>query len=456
MALHVCRDFAAQPFLGGLGDLCLYYLAMFTRVCLGYTVVGQISFDIDGSDLRIAHGTSGALNMGPGDERMFQPDGHAVSADDVGRILVLRSPANGMVNSGLFRVIGIDVGRNMLNINYRSTDVPPAEVGMSWGLYANELTFINTVSNDNGGGTGYTGWTINSPQTRIILRSPSPVGWQVRLTVENVDDYFTNGGPVTVLDTVAPGFNGDSNGDFSPGGDHLHGGLFFNRASDKFAGTTVGWTGGLPQGVTAGRIYIWGSDVTGNVVAVSRCTFPDTSSGNSWCMFGIPDDEEQPLPPRSIHRLFVMGANGVANNSQNGTYWASGPQQDFARGGVAFGLCNQPISCLFSTYGFIFGTTSTTKVRNDQTAGDNPYLNATELVPVDLVAGTYDQMRDHAVTSNVGSEYLVSEVRRMGRAPFVRLGRANYGYFQITNDQTHSWLHVSDGIYLPWKGSSLP
>ena len=241
MAIHVCRDFLSNgnPLSSQYVPYsCLYYLAIFARVCLNYSVVGQTAFNIDGTTLRLGHGSAGSINHGTGNEYAFSADGYTVSASDIGRILVIRSPGYPMVNSGLFRVTGVDLTNNWLFVNYRSGDVPPVETGMTWGLYENENSFIGSLNIDPAGdGTtgGYAG-KGSAGQTRIILQSPSTINWQVRLSTENqydrtvafVDPNTTNG-PVSQICTIAPGYNGDTKGDFQPGGQHLHAGLFFNK-----------------------------------------------------------------------------------------------------------------------------------------------------------------------------------------------------------------------------------
>ena len=162
--LHVCRDFLSigNPITLSCPWLVQYYLAIFMRTVLGYVTVGQTNFNVDGGTLRLGAGTAGSINQGVGNEYAFSPDGYVVSAADVGRILVVRSAANPLVNSGLFRVTGVDTVDNWFFINYRSGDLPPAESGLTWTLCASETVLMfakrkpasPAVSSSHGTGLG--------------------------------------------------------------------------------------------------------------------------------------------------------------------------------------------------------------------------------------------------------------------------------------------------------------
>lgn len=453
MTLHVCRDFLTSGILTNMfmPHQCLYYTAMFCRAILNYTVVGQTNFNLDGATLRIASGAAGSLNQGSTDMYAFAPNGYTVSADDINRILAVRSPGHPMVNSGLFRITGVDTVNNWFYIDYRSGDTPPAETGMSWVLYEHESVFMaNLNTTGNGSSTEYAG-RGSATQSRIILQSPHSTAWQVRIAVENSADYDSSTGAVGPVVTTAPGYGGNSAGDFPVAGQCLHSALYFNKRIQELKGGAVGWVPNAPGGNTQSRIYMWGDDVTGTFVGAARQVV--MSDSDSWFAFGLPEDEEIPLPPKNVQRLFAIGASGTINGGRNGIYWNTGPVNTDTRSGVAFGLSNQPISCIFSIYVPLVNVQwSSRPARNTLTAGDNPYLASTELLTVDLLAGTHDNMY-----LADGNERYVLEGRRLGRAPFMRMGRANYGYFQIAPTlDGNTWLHMSDGVYLPWKGAILP
>lgn len=457
MALHVCRDFMSwgNP-LNKFGPyFSNYLLTIFLVGTLGYVVVGQTNFNITGGTYLLGTGNNGSLNQGGGDVYAFAPNGYSVSAADIGRILVLRSPGNPMVNSGLFRVTGINTGNNWLYVNYRSGDVPPVETGMTWSLFENEFVFYGNINTTgNGIANTYQGQG-SATQSRIILQSPSSLNWQVRICYENAYDQPNGGGSVTPSAnggavTIAPGYGGTAAGDFAPGGQHLHGPLFFNNHSQySYAGSSVGfWTNGSVQG----RFYMWGDDSTGTCFAACRTVIGGT---DSFAHFGVCVNEEQPLPPHPAQRLFAIGANGIVNGSNNGIYWDA--RAGANRNGMGFGLSNQPIGATYSLYNPLFGSTfggssGNNPARASFNAGDNQYIASSELIPVDIIVGTQDHLDNYAGSD----EIFIMEGRRLGTAPFVQMGRSNYGYFQISTDPQHAWLHLADGIYLPWQGSILP
>ena len=456
MALHVCRDFLSWgnplnqwgPYYGN------YLLAIFLRGVLGYVVVGHTNFNLDGITYTKGTGNNGSLNQGGTDIYAFAPNGYTVSAADIGRIVVLRSPGYPMVNSGLFRVTSVDTTNNWLYLNYRSGDVPPAETGMTWTVFENEFVFTANVNNGGNGIANTYQTQGTATASRIILQSPSSLNWQVRICVESNYDQVFNGGAVTPSAnggavTIAPGFGGTLAGDFAVGGPHLHQVLYYNTHDQSIAGATVGF---WPDNVVQGRFYMWGDDVTGTCFAACRSVIGGNGAG-SFTHFGLTVNEEQPLPPKPVQRLFVMGANGSGNSGDNGIYWASGPGT--ARAGLSFGLSGQPITAIYSVYNPLAGEVfapGNTSARNSTNGGDNPYIAASELIPVDIFVGG----NDHMSSDFNSNEHMILEGRRLGTAPFVQMGRGNYGYFQVSTDSTHAWLHLTDGMYLPWQGSILP
>ena len=459
MTLHTCRDFLStgnplslyNPYLAG------YFLSIFMTTVLGYTIVGQTNWNISGSPVLLSQGNAGSFNQGTSDIYAFAPNnGYTVSANDIGRIVVMKSPGYPMLNSGLFRVTGINLSNNWLYLNYRSGDTPPAETGMTWALFENENTFYSLTNSTGNSITGTYTSQGTATCSRIVLQSPSSLAWQIRFCLDASYDSAAQGGAVTPQGyigggclTMAPGYGGNSAGDFLPGGQHLHAALFFNKHSSDFQGLTVSL---FPSGNGQARYYFWGDDASGDVFAAARSVVGGT---DSMIQFGTPINEEQPLPPHNAQRLFVIGASATSNAGNNGIYWATNPGSGHA--GCAFGLSNQPISCIYSLYNPLFGSTfggisANNPIRNSPNGGDNQYVSATELVPVDLVAGTYDNM----YTGYSGNEVFILEGRRLGTAPLVQMGRGNYGYFQVSTDSQHAWIHLNDGIYLPWQGSILP
>jgi len=461
MALHTCRDFRTigNPLNLSMEWVAPYLQAIFLRTVLGFTIVGQTNFNIDSSPLRLGSGNNGSINFGGINTYAFAANGYTVSITDIGRILAVRSTNNPMLNSGLFRVTAVDTINNRLLIDYRSGDTPPVETGLSWALYADETVWYAALNfTGNGIVNTYTGQG-SATQNRIILLSPHSSAWQVRIAIEN--GYDTGAGGVTPCaglstggSTVAPGYGGNVAGDFAVGGEHTHTSQFFNNNTSDNHGRTVGlW----PASSNQCRFYAWGDDVTGTYFAATRPVV-STTAGESFIHCGLCEDEELPLPPKNVQRLFVMGANTLINSGRNGIYWATGGGK--SRGGMSFGLSNQPISAMYSLYcalfqsggGGGFSPPSGATARETNYAGDNQYIGATELLPVDILVGTHDSQSSYYGQAEV----MVLEGRRLGRAPFVRMGRSNYGYFQLSTDSQRSWIHLNDGMYLPWQGSILP
>jgi len=343
---------------------------------------------------------------------------------------------------------------------------------------------------------------------RAVYQSPHESGWQVRLCLES--SYDRRQACLGVGFSVAPGFGATvgSNGDFPVGGQHLHGPLWHNTTDLNYVATVVGidpvlaWTvygvdgidvylatpgygnvnpdsamfgsniidsQGNQRGWDVGwRFYAWGDDETGSVVVLNR-NIPNIWSGDAMLAFGLPEDETQPLPPLDVQRLFVYGGwftggygNGVMWNDEGNTLQSNGSGLS---AGVAFSLDKRfgPISCVLSSYAYVDGssggarTSESQQIRYDVQAADTPFLHATELVPVDVVAGTLDSNCPGYIVPFLGTQVysvLHMEPRRMGIFPFARQGRAanQAQWSAIGPDKT--WFHAMNGVYLPWGGTT--
>jgi hypothetical protein len=339
----------------------------------------------------------------------------------------------------------VNVANNFLYIDYRSNDVPVAEVGLTWKLFLNDGIFAASVNTGGNGSSGYRGFG-SSTNSRIILQSPSNTNWQVRICIEPPPDYAQ----FSPAATLAPGFGGNSKGDFAIGGRHLHMLLWHNASAMfdvNYMGASTGFVADQSSTYysTRSRISFWGDDTTGNLCAVDRGIPSDNHfSSDSWCAFGIPEDEELPLPVDNIHRLFCFGNSDRFGGNLLAFIFGVGHMT-----GCAYGLSNQPIFSSVSQYQRLDAIDEYTPVlRYDGAAGDNHYLSATELQTVDIVAGCIDEMYNTALPP-----VLPIEVRRLGRLPFVRLGRSNFGYFTLSTDAQNKWLHLNDGMYLPWQAT---
>lgn len=455
MTLHVCRDFLMMhptdpdPYHR---YYAAYAIAMFLRGVLGYTQVGHTNFNLDGSVITKGSGTNDAnVNAGAGLERAVQmPVSYTVSSADIDRILALKSNSNPMLNSGLFRVSGIDSTSNSLFMVARSwLEVPPAEVGVSWRLYENEATvtalFVNGANTKASGRYRGDG---DATTSRIVLQSPHATAWQLRVCCETPNDSngvvpnFACAPPCS----VAPGFGGNAAGDFSAAGKHLHPAMFFDLSAAKVK--TDGWLGGIASNtnVAPGRVYMWGDDATGTCVIITR-QHGDTA-WNGLCGFGLSEDEDLPLAADPVHRLFVFGHTAIAGNTME---MGAGPRTVDNMMGVAMGLGYQPVTCVPGSWQYMQDATRDSSIMHDTLAADSVYVSATELYGWDLYAGTWDFAHPSVVASAIQME-----PRRLGRFPFARRGRENFNTFSTSVDAGRTWLHMQTGIYLPWSGSIVP
>lgn len=439
----------------------MYLASIFLFGTLGFTQVGHTNFDLS-SSYQVAAGPSASINLGGGLEYAVQiPLGaHTVTSSDVGRILALHSTANPRHNSGLFRVQTVDSGTNRLFVNYASQDVPPAESAtLDFKLFLSESNFVPVNAGNALGASAYHGWG-SANNTRIILRSPHSSSWQVRLCYETPADANAIG----FIVTATPGMSGNSAGDFATGSydinnrvEHLHAPLWHNLTNFNLTrGSAPGLSG--PSGVdnlAFMRFFAWGDDQTGTTILVNRNI--SSSYVDGWNSFGMVDDVDYELPPRTINRLFTMGTVFVTNLME--VSWLSGLLDDNVQQGVAFGLNNKPVSCCFAQYCYMGGQTyipslNRQGIKGELVATDNLLLSASELQSVELVAGTLES--NYLISQNTMNYALFEfDPRIMGKFPMARLGRSNFASWSTTSDASRSWFHIHSGVYLPWSGPSV-
>lgn len=453
MSVHICRDFFERAL--ATPDNGLYVLAIFLRYVMGFSIVGQTNFNLNGIAITKGSGSGASINMGNPDQFAIAIPlaQYTVSVADVDRILALRSGAYTLTNSGLFRITGINTTNNWVYVNYATGEFPPAESGtLSWAICELETLFVfNTGANAISGGYRSNGTATCS---RIILQSPHSSGWQVRLCRESATDV----GNAFPRSTIAPGFNGTPAGDFIVGGENLHMLLWRNQAlATAYENTMIGLDRNDQLATGGARFYIWGDDATSTVIIASRNAGCATTN---WACFGIPENED-PLPARDVQRLFAMGTPAAPVNTTGGeglilnfntdySDQAGSSSPNLGNSGVAFGLSRQPISCAFSSYAKLTGqTTSAGNPKFDIAAADNVFTQQTELLSVDLVAGTYDNWKNPA-----GDSLMQLEVRRLGTLPMARSGRS-FGSYTLSIDK--KWIHLLTGVWLPWSGmGNLP
>jgi hypothetical protein len=352
-----------------------------------------------------------------------------------------------------------------------SDNTNPARTGASWSSFAAFAGNGNT-------GQYQTNGTATFP--RVLLQSPDPSGYQVRLCMESSADC--SGFVSTGFLTAIPGFSGTV-GDFptqnwaSPySAPHLHALQWFNKPSNydvsyyPVGGSLIGFdiTQTTSKGSSLGypddayaqnkRFYAWGSDQTGTCAVFERgYAFSyayQATTNDSFIIFGLPYDETVPLPADNVNRLFVVGNN---KNNANRIDWSCGTYSTDGNAGLAFSLDKKqgPIVCVMSSYAYAAYQTSAFGGADgglifDSNAADTPFLDATELISVDLIAGAYANL--YNFPDGTGYQGFSVEPRRLGRVPFARQGRATGQTNWSTADTPMQWFYISNGVYLPWGG----
>lgn len=455
MTIHLCRDFltlvsASSPSTG------MYLTALFIHHVMSFDVDSFNNFNItssvytkgqynfDENNLQF-----GSINLAGSENIVYLPSGsYSASSADVNRILALRSPASSTFNSGLFRIqsSSIDPVQGVkLTIDYRSSEFPPSESGsLAWRIYASENEVSSTWRSGSNGAAGYNSrGTANN--TRIMFNSPS--GYQVRLCLESLPD---RSGTVPCGFTIAPGAGTVNGSDFDDVEGHLHGPMWFNSTSSIYRGTAVGFapgSNGLNATTGQWRFTALGDTFKSTIALFSRnVTF--NTGGNGWCVFGLPENEQEPLPQKIIERLFVVG---YGNSNPNLT-WRSGYFNDGHTQGMTWSRFGFPMPCIMSSYADIRNRDP--HVRNLTTAADTPFLGQTELIDVELFGGTMTSSLAPTTVSGLTASLVVPFApRRVGRMPLARQGRGNYAQWALTPDK--QWLHTLDGIFVPWQGPHL-
>jgi hypothetical protein len=119
--------------------------------------------------------------------------------------------------------------------------------------------------------------------------------------------------------------------------------------------------------------------------------------------------------------------------------------------GVSLSENRQPILGGPAPIAFNDGTEGTHPIFSAN-ASDSPFTGATELIPVDYVTGT--RKRPYSSDSTQPGLFRI-ETRRMGIFPLARMGR-NLADLTTTTDTGATWIHMRNGVWLPWSGSFNP
>jgi hypothetical protein len=324
--------------------------------------------------------------------------------------------------------------KNKFVIDYRSNGeqaLVENDDTIPWYLYDKDINCpTNGAANS---GTGYRG-NGTSTTPRIILQSPHAMGWQIRICNETDTEWSVNFSTDRI--TFAPGFGGNSAGDFPVGGQHLHGALYSDASQNPFLYNTCN---GCGDNVGAGPQYRYtmiGDDTGQSFHIIARRPSNAVNPESFYISFGFPDNEPSPLPPNNIERLFSFG-NGLGNTNgiymnqvslSTGHYATQGRIQ-----GASFKMNVGPISCSPSLLAYVYGNSQRNSPMFDSSAGDCPFISATELLPVDLVVGTVCNWHD---SSQAVSFPFYPKV--IGTLPIVKFGRANFGDYTLTTD-TGTW-----------------
>ena len=455
---HLTRDFLTITSASCPGTN-MYALTIFLVGCGGYSLVGQTNFDVRSGSLQVAAGTGAAI-AGAGPVSVQLPTAsYLVSRADINRILALRSATNPLSNSGLFRVTGYTSASNSLTVDYRTAAAAPSESNLAWQLFVDEVTASLTWRSGSNGSAGYGSFSpapdVASSASRIILRSPDPSSWQVRMCLESSHDVS---GCCPSGFSIAPGFGGNGNGDFfeeptdeSPWRGqrlHLHTALFYNSSDPQYRGMVVGLTPAL-ESTGSWRISMVVDDLTGSCAIVNRnVSLPAAAtSGSGWAAFGLcEDDPAVPTannlgdPSLNVRRLFVAGSS---NRNSNLT-WTSQFHVDNNVQVVGFGRRGHPIPGVLSCYSDV-SNPGNTHVRYLTSSADSAWTGTTELLDVEVLVGTVDQ----SVSASAAAIFPLQPAR-LGRLPMLMQGRANATQWSMYG--SNAYYHTVDGVYLAWGG----
>ena len=350
------------------------------------------------------------------------------------------------------------------NSVYYSPNMPRIEPtdSLNWYLYEKDTITSALVQGASNGNTSlqYRG-NGTSTTPRIILQSPHPLGWQVRVCHETTNDSGVGSGGISAecaLISFAPGFGGNASGDFAVGGPHLHAPLFFNSNSNNLQGGAVGFGDNfnIPGG---NNFYQYRITITGDTDGYG-CTIIGRRPGNltspsSYSLtFGMCELEATPIPPNNEARLYVFGS---ANSQSNGGFlnnvsWYPGnigtsAQTQGVTVNSAVGSFATPVSCNVSLLGYATGNGSQGSPIFDGSAGDTPWFGGVELFSVDIISGIFNTWNGSGPTA-YGFPHL--EGRFLGSIPHIREGRANFAEYSVTADLVAQ--HTRRGIWLLWGG----
>lgn len=489
MAIHLLRDYLTQNITTNTRRFIdSYILTIFMRRVLTYSHVGSTNYPINAiGTLLLATGDTnptGAASFPVGNKAginigvqkefyvSIPISVRTVSGADIGRLLVLRSTAYPRYNSGVYLIVGFETSSNSYVIDYRTLgETPPAEPADSieWWLYEKDINCpIDGASNTKASGSYRS--DLDSTTPRILLQSPHPLGWQIRICNEASADVSGDLNAATgncATMTSSPGFGGTAAGDFPAFGQHFHVPMWYNSNNKIYVGGAPGFGDIFGATGVQFRITIIGDDTGQGVVAYYRRPNNAIDPASTIVAFGVPENEPTPLPVNNVARLFVIGSGHMGNFGLAANRYTNDGGFQVTRVGEATGQPNNsagftqgmsaspfgtPVPAHPSMWAFISSGAQGTGIQNNFFATDTPFVSSTELLPIDIIQGTLHQWASSQRTDEPVYPYAP---RAMGTVPHIRLGRANFGDFSPTTDFARSYQHLRRGLYIPWNGPNL-
>lgn len=482
MAIHLLRDYLTQNITtSNRVFIYPYILSIFLRRVLQYSYVGDTNYPINSVGTLLIYtpdtnptgaanfpiGTKAGINLGTQKEFYVSIPvaTRIVSGTDIGRLLVLRSTAYPRFNSGIYVIVGFEASTNSYVVDYRTLgDPPPVEAldSIQWWLYEKDLNCPTQGAPNSSKATTEYRSDGNSTTPRIILQSPHATGWQVRICNESTGDYAVDRNTRNCPQTsVAPGFGGNSAGDFPAFGQHFHAPQWFNSSSTFYLGGAPGLGDGGGSVGTQFRITMVGDDTGQGVVMYNRRPGNATQPNSTILCFGLAENEPSPLPVNNQARLFVLGSGFTGNDGFGARCVNDGSLlvdtrdffNKFGSDGMSSSTFGTPVVCCASMWAYLSTGGQGSSPPFDGFATDTPFTSSTELLPIDLMQGTLDRWGTGDALQGI-AVYPYAP-RTIGTIPHIRQGRSNFGDFSPTTDAARSYQHLRRGLYIPWNGPNL-
>lgn len=418
-------------------------------------------------------------------------NGAAPSSGDVGRLLVIKSNSYPTKNSGVFKVSAANTATNSYTIDYRSSDTPPAESGMSWWLYEIETQASSYLFQPDEGRSNYSiSAATNTAPIQITFAVNTVHGFITGQKV-NISGVLGNTAAngtwsCTVLSHNTLLLDGSSgNGTYTSGGTITHaeysaGAINYNSKIMLQSPHSTGWQirlsidpfnvpsvvpytsisvgyGGISSGdFTPGGVttlipqYLnfnipvgspYANTVTGSAVSniAPRITAIGDDTGRALFCYtrGQPGTnsmlvaglpDNEPTPlAPDINRAFVYGGCSGASPDYGGLQTRFGTNFNI---GFTY-RDTYPEFCALA--GFVDTSVTGTSPVYFANAGDCPFTNTTEVLPWEVWGGI---AISPSLSTASNQTFFNFNQRFMGTAAFLRQGRSNFGTFTLSTDST--------------------